>query len=125
METLLRTSPREGKGHLTAALDRLQVNADECRELHIEGTFIGHGPAEEAERLIGGAGTVVHLRLGLEAEATPERSAHDPAGPPEFGRWRGILQRSVQHWMRAAWQSAAVKGVLVECAALQLTLQAA
>ena len=128
VETLVRTSPREGSGHLAAGLERLQANAHEFRELRLlsslrtAGTSLNSDLAVEAERLIGGAGTAAYLRLGLEPEATPEEIT---AGAREcLRRWRVVSEnpltdRSGQDVCRVVIRSC--EGVLAECAAaLQL-----
>ena len=128
VETLLRTSPPpEGAGHLAAALERLQVNAHEFRELRLlaalrtTGTSLNDDLAFEAERLIGGAGTAAHLRLGLEPESTPE--AVTAAARECLRRWRLVSEspltdRSGQDVCRVVMRSC--EGVLAGFAALQL-----
>lgn len=93
---LLRTSPREGTGHLAAALERLQVNAHEFRELRLLATLRTTGVsldpelANEAEGLIGGWGAASHVRLGLEADAGPEQLADRARRYLE--RWRAVAE---------------------------------
>jgi hypothetical protein len=127
VETLLRTSPRAGSGHLAAALERLQANAHEFRELRLlsslrtAGSSLHDELAVEAERLIGGAGTEAYLRLGLEQEATPEEIT---ARAREcLRRWRLVAEnpltdRPGQDVCRVVIRSC--EGVLAEWAALQL-----
>jgi hypothetical protein len=127
VETLVRTSPREGSGHLVAALERLQANAHEFRELRLlsslrtAGSSLTDELAVEAERLVGGAGTDAYLRLGLEPEATPEEIT---ARAREcLRRWRLVSEspltdRPGQDVCRVVIRSC--EGVLAECAALQL-----
>lgn len=127
VETLLRTSPREGSGHLAAALERLQVNAHEFRELRLlatlrtAGSTLSHDLAAEAERLLGGAGTAAYLRLALEPEAPPEEII--TKARECLRRWRLVSEnpltdRSGQDVCRVVMRSC--EGVLADCAALQL-----
>ncbi|QNE15710.1 dynamin family protein [Pseudarthrobacter sp. NBSH8] len=126
VETLLRTTPREGSGHLAAALERLQVNAHEFRELRLlatlrtAGTGLNENLAEEAERLIGGAGTAAHLRLGMEPEVSPEEIMG--VARQVLHRWRlvaesPLMDRSGLDACRIVVRSC--EGVLAEFAALQ------
>jgi hypothetical protein len=127
VETLIRTSPHEGSGRLAAALERLQANAHEFRELRLlatlrtTGSSLSYDLAVEAERLIGGAGTDAHLRLALEAEATPEEIMAEAREC--LRRWRLVSEnpltdRSGQEVCRVVMRSC--EGVLADCAALQL-----
>jgi hypothetical protein len=127
VETLIRTSPREGSGHLAAALERLQANAHEFRELRLlsslrtAGSSLKDDLAVEAERLIGGAGTAAYLRFGLEPEATQGEIAAEAREC--LRRWRLVSEnpltdRSGQDVCRVVIRSC--EGVLAECAALQL-----
>lgn len=128
VETLLRTSPCEGSGHLLAALERIQVNAHEFRELRLlatlrtAGSSLGHEWAFEAERLIGGSGTAAALRLGLEPDAAPEEITTEAREC--LRRWRllsesPLTDRSGQEVCRVVMRSC--EGVLAESAALQLS----
>ena len=127
VETLIRTSPREGSGHLAAALERLQANAHEFRELRLlaslrtAGSSLSYDLETEAERLIGGAGTAAYLRLALEPEATPEEITEEAREC--LRRWRLVSEnpltdRSGQDVCRVVMRSC--EGVLADCAALQL-----
>lgn len=127
VEALLRTSPREGSGHLGEALERIQANAHEFRELRLlatlrtTGTTLSGELADEAERLIGGAGMAAHLRLGLEPEASPEEVA--AAARQLLHRWRRVAEnpltdRSGLDVCRVVVRSC--EGVLAACAVLQL-----
>ncbi|HYH76698.1 MAG TPA: GTP-binding protein, partial [Arthrobacter sp.] len=125
VETLIRTSPREGSGRLAAALERLQANAHEFRELRLlatlrtAGSSLSYDLAVEAERLIGGAGTAAYLRLALEPEATPEEIVAEARQC--LRRWRVVSEnpltdRSGQDICRVVMRSC--EGVLADCAAL-------
>ncbi|WP_458781110.1 dynamin family protein [Arthrobacter sp. D3-16] len=125
VETLLRTSPREGTGHLAAALERLQVNAHEFRELRLLATLRTTGVslspelANEAEGLIGGWGAAFHVRLGLPADAGPEQLAAEARRFLE--RWRAVAEnpltdRSALDACRVVIRSC--EGVVAECAQL-------
>ncbi|MEJ1178538.1 MULTISPECIES: dynamin family protein [unclassified Pseudarthrobacter] len=128
VESLLRASPREGSGHLLAALERLQVNAHEFRELRLlatlrtAGSSLGPDWALEAERLTGGSGTAAALRLGLEPDATPEEITTEAREC--LRRWRVLSEnpltdRSGQEVCRVVMRSC--EGILAESAALQLS----
>jgi hypothetical protein len=123
VETLLHNSPREGTGHLTAALERLQVNAHEFRELHLlaalrtTGTSLPPDLATEAECLIGGRGADSHVRLGLEADAGPDQLASGARRYLE--RWRAVAEnpltdRSALEVCRVVVRSC--EGIVAECA---------
>lgn len=94
VETLLHTRPRPGTEALAAALERLQANAHEFRELRLladlrsSGVEISPELAAEAERLIGGHGTAAALRLGLAPDAgTAELAAE---ARTRLARWREL-----------------------------------
>jgi hypothetical protein len=126
LETLLRTSPRDGSGQLAAALERLQANAHEFRELRLLATLRTTGVplspvlAVEAEMLIGGGGTAPHLRFGLEPDATPDEITEE-AGRC-LHRWRLLAESPLTDRLavdacRVVMRSC--EGVLAEHAALQ------
>ncbi|WP_442892858.1 dynamin family protein [Arthrobacter sp. USHLN218] len=76
VEKLLRERPRPGIEPLEAALERIQSNAHEFRELRLladartAGLGLAPADAQEAERLIGGQGVGPARRLGLDEDAT-------------------------------------------------------
>lgn len=96
VESLLRTSPRPGTEHLAAALERLQANAHEFRELRLLATLRTTGVplspelAAEAEALVGGQGAEAHVRLGLEADATANEIADEARRC--LLRWRALAE---------------------------------
>jgi len=125
IETLLRASPREGSAHLAAALERLQINAHEFRELHLlatlrtTGTSLGPELAAEAEMILGGSGTAPHLRLGLDPAAAPEEIS--AAARQFLHRWRlvganPLTDRPGQETCRIVVRSC--EGILADGAAL-------
>ncbi|WP_457963421.1 dynamin family protein [Arthrobacter sp. D1-29] len=127
VEALLRDSPRDGSGQLAAALERIQVNAHEFRELRLlatlrtTGVALNHDLAEEAERLVGGWGTAPRLRLCLQPESGPEEISAEARRCLQ--RWRMVSEspvtdRSAADVCRVVMRSC--EGVLAECAALQL-----
>jgi hypothetical protein len=122
VETLLRTSPRDGTGELTAALERLQVNAHEFRELRLlaalrtTGTSLPPELANEAEGLIGGWGAASHVRLGLDADVGPGQLAAEARR--RLAQWRAIAEnpltdRSAVEVCRVVVRSC--EGVVAEC----------
>lgn len=96
VDTLLRTCPRAGTGHVASALERLQVNAHEFRELRLLATLraagvpLAPGLAAEAEGLIGGWGAAPHVRLGLDPRAEPEQLAAEARR--RLDRWRNVAE---------------------------------
>jgi hypothetical protein len=132
VDTLLRTSPRDGTAHLAAALERLQINAHEFRELRLlatlrtTGVALKHQLAAEAERVIGGGGTAAHLRLGLTPEASPDEIS--TAAHQILHRWRLVSEnpltdRSALDACRVVMRSC--EGILAESAGLPLQRQPA
>jgi hypothetical protein len=122
VETLLRTSPREGTGHLAAALERLQANAHEFRELRLlaalrtTGVALTPELAAEAEGLIGGWGVAPHVRLGLEADAGPEQLAAEARRRLDI--WKAVAEspltdRSALDACRVVIRSC--EGVVADC----------
>lgn len=126
VETLLRSSPREGHGQLAASLERLQANAHEFRELRLLATLRTTGVplspelAAEAEGLIGGWGAEPHVRLGLDAEATADNLSDEARR--FLLRWRAVAENPLTD--RGALDACRVvirscEGVLAEASALQ------
>lgn len=125
VETLLRTMPREGAGHLATALERLQANAHEFRELRLLATIRTTGLslstdlAAEAERLVGGYGAAPALRMGLAPDAAPEDVLAEARRC--LNRWRTVSENPLAE--RAAVEACRVvmrscEGVVAECTAL-------
>ncbi|WP_411374238.1 dynamin family protein [Arthrobacter sp. MPF02] len=126
VETLLRTSPRPETGKLAAALERLQVNAHEFRELRLLATLRTTGVplspelAAEAEGLIGGWGPASHVRLGLAADAAPDDLADEARR--FLLKWRAVAENPLTD--RAALDACRMvirscEGVLAEASTLQ------
>lgn len=132
VEALLRVSPREGTGHLAAALEKLQVNAHEFRELRLlaalRTTGVGLTPelAAEAEALTGGLGAASHVRLGLGPDATPEQLADDARCL--LSRWRALAENPLTD--RTGLDACRVvirscEGIVAECSAREFQRQLA
>ena len=126
VEALLRSSPREGTEELAGSLERLQANAHEFRELRLLATLRTTGVslksdlASDAERLVGGLGAATHVRLGLEADATPDELSDEARRC--LLRWRALAENPLTE--RSAIDACRVvirscEGVLAESAALQ------
>ena len=126
VEALLRSSPREGTEELAGSLERLQANAHEFRELRLLATLRTTGVslksdlAADAERLVGGLGAATHVRLGLEADATPDELSDEARRC--LLRWRALAENPLTE--RSAIDACRVvirscEGVLAESAALQ------
>ncbi|QDG68180.1 GTP-binding protein [Pseudarthrobacter sp. NIBRBAC000502772] len=132
VESLLRTAPREGAGRLAAALERLQANAHEFRELRLLATIRTTGVslsdelAAEAEMLVGGWGAAPALRMGLAPDAGPDVVLAEARR--FLNRWRTVsenplTERSAVEACRVVMRSC--EGVVAECSALQLDPQSA
>ncbi|WP_248758897.1 dynamin family protein [Pseudarthrobacter sp. SSS035] len=132
VESLLRTAPREGAGRLAAALERLQANAHEFRELRLLATIRTTGVslsdelAAEAEMLVGGWGAAPALRMGLVPDAGPDVVLAEARR--FLNRWRTVsenplTERSAVEACRVVMRSC--EGVVAECSALQLHPQSA
>ncbi|MCU1434188.1 MAG: GTP-binding protein [Pseudarthrobacter sp.] len=132
VETLLCNSPRDGAGHLATALERLQINAHEFRELGLlatlrtTGVTLKHELAVEAERIVGGEGVAAHLRLGLQPEASRDEISAE--AHRVLHRWRLLAEnpltdRSVLDVCRVVVRSC--EGILAEAAGLHLHKQPA
>ena len=126
VESLLRSSPRPDAGQLAAALERLQANAHEFRELRLLATLRTTGVplrpelAAEAEGLIGGWGAAPHVRLGLGEDARPDDLADEARR--YLLRWRSVAENPLTD--RAALEACRVvirscEGVLAEASTLQ------
>jgi hypothetical protein len=127
VENLLRTAPKEGASHLAAALERLQSNAHEFRELRLLATIRTTGVslsdelAAEAERLVGGWGEAAALRMGLAQDAGPDDVLAEARRC--LNRWRTVsenplTERSAVEACRVVMRSC--EGVVAECSAVQL-----
>ncbi|BAS10720.1 isoniazid-induced protein IniC [Arthrobacter sp. Hiyo4] len=132
VESLLRTAPREGAGRLAAALERLQANAHEFRELRLLATIRTTGVplsdelAAEAERLVGGWGAAPALRMGLATDAGPDVILAEARR--FLNRWRTVsenplTERSAVEACRVVMRSC--EGVVAEYSVRQLHPQSA
>jgi hypothetical protein len=126
VEALLRSSPHEGTEELSGSLERLQANAHEFRELRLlailrtTGVPLKPDLAADAERLVGGLGPATHVRLGLEAAATPDELSDEARRC--LLRWRALAENPLTE--RSAIDACRVvirscEGVLAESSALQ------
>lgn len=92
---LIRRRPTENSAELASAIERLEANAHELRELALlsqaRTTGIGLAPdaAAEAERLIGGSGTATTRRLGLPDDAPADEIRR--ASTEALQRWRSTM----------------------------------
>ena len=91
---LVERHPTPHSGELASAIERLEANAHELRELAVLSSArtsgLGLRPAEaaEAERLIGGAGASPSRRLGLPDGAGPDELR--TAATDALRRWRAM-----------------------------------
>jgi hypothetical protein len=79
LESLLRARPRPGAGELLARIEHILTTTHDFRELRLLAALqTGAGEvdatlAPEAQRLLGGNGTVPAARLGVEHDTSPDR----------------------------------------------------
>lgn len=96
VEGLLRERPRPGTERLTAQLERISASSHGFAELRLlsEARTVGLGlpreRAEEAERLVGGAGPGAAARLGLPENAAAEDI--EGAAVAALRRWRTLAE---------------------------------
>ncbi|QFZ16553.1 GTPase domain-containing protein [Saccharothrix syringae] len=121
LDVVLRAEPRPASARLAAAAERLVASAHDFRELrllaalHSGRTRLPGGLEAEASRLVGGLGTDLAVRLGVE---------HEPTGPElrhvvldALARWRGqAADPALDHAQRraAAVVVRSCEGMLVE-----------
>jgi hypothetical protein len=91
LDVVLRNEPRPGAAGLSTAVDRILASAHDFRELRLLAALQGGrvklpGLDEEATRLVGGEGTSVVARLGMEYEPTGAELRHVVLDT--LGRWR-------------------------------------
>lgn len=94
VEALVRANPRAGTEALLAEIERLSVGTHELRELSLLAAMrsgqwaLAAEDAEEAERIVGGQGTDLHARLGLDDTASGDeiRDAIDAL----LDKWRTL-----------------------------------
>jgi len=78
LEKLIRNNPRDGADDLRAGIERIATAAHTLRELALlatarsDGLPISDDDAAEAQRIIGGSGTLAHVRLGLPDDTDAE-----------------------------------------------------
>ena len=127
VEALLRSHPREDAAPLADALERLQVNAHEFRELRLLATLRTSGvaltpeQAAEAEALIGGGGADSRVRLGLGPDAGMDQLAAEARRCLQ--RWRTLAENPLTE--RAGLETCRVvirscEGILAEVSAAQV-----
>jgi hypothetical protein len=91
---LIAERPLGAASLITSAIERLEANAHELRELTVlaaartTGLGLPREQAEEAEQLIGGSGTGLARRLGLAETAAPEELHR--AAADALRRWRAL-----------------------------------
>ncbi|AWB95228.1 GTP-binding protein [Agromyces badenianii] len=118
IRTLLDRRPTRHGPELASAVERLEANAHELRELaalsnaRTVGLSLPRADAAEAERLIGGSGTSSARRLGLPDGASPDELR--TAATDALRRWRGMVGSPLLD--RAALEASQV--VIRSCEAL-------
>jgi GTPase SAR1 family protein len=94
LRALLIERPPSAAAFLATAIERLEANAHELRELAVlaaartNGIGLAREQSEDAERLIGGSGTDLPARLGLDVRASDEE-LHG-AATDALRRWRAL-----------------------------------
>ncbi|MEV0679817.1 hypothetical protein AB0I60_25150 [Actinosynnema sp. NPDC050436] len=92
LDVVLRNEPRPGAAALAAGVDRVLASAHDFRELRLLAaiqsgrTALPGGLDDEATRLVGGLGTSVLARLGLDHRPTDAEMRHVVLDT--VGRWR-------------------------------------
>lgn len=96
VESLIRGVPKERVAPLEATLEKLLTGAHEFRELKLLASLrtgsvgLGTELSAEAERLVGGVGSLPALRLGLDPTADEDHIAE--AARHFLSRWRNIAE---------------------------------
>jgi hypothetical protein len=96
LELLVRRSSRPERARLLAEVERLSAATHDLRELALlarlrtGATGLSAGDAAEAERIVGGAGTSVHARLGL-TDAADRRDLRERVAR-RLDHWRGVAE---------------------------------
>ncbi|MDQ2662333.1 MAG: dynamin family protein [Actinomycetota bacterium] len=94
VSTIIQRRPTAKSAELAGAIERIEANTHELRELNLLSAArtngIGLPPADsaEAERLIGGAGTSTRQRLGLPAAASADEVRRSATNA--LRRWRAM-----------------------------------
>ena len=94
LQALLRRAPRPGADSIRAGIERFTVSAHVLRELSLLAEARSHGlpvpasDADDAARILGGAGVTASDRLGLPADASRDDIAARTAA--ETDRWRAL-----------------------------------
>ncbi|MEJ2853785.1 MULTISPECIES: GTPase domain-containing protein [unclassified Saccharothrix] len=91
LDVVLRNEPRPGAAGLAAAVERILASAHDFRELRLLAALQGGrlklpGLDDEAARLVGGEGTSLVARLGMEYEPSEVELRHVVLDA--LGRWR-------------------------------------
>ena len=96
LEKLIRDNPRDGVDDLRAGIERISSAAHTLRELALLATARSDGlplsdeDAAEAQRIIGGSGTLAHVRLGLPDDADDETMRESVDA--KLAHWRALAE---------------------------------
>lgn len=118
VEAVVRAEPRDGAGALLAELERAYAGAHDLHELRLLALLRTGGErllgdlAPEAQRLVGGSGTGIAERLGLEHEPTGDELHH--ALLDTMDRW----QERAESPVLSAQARRAARVVLRSCEAM-------
>ena len=108
LEKLIRDNPREGADEIRAGIERISAAAHTLRELALlasarsDGLPLPDEDAAEAQLIIGGSGTVAHLRLGLPEDADAEAI-------------RQRVEERLTYWRRLAESPLTERGAVSVC----------
>jgi len=115
VEAVVRAEPRPSAGALVAEMERALAGAHDLAELQALAILQANGPkllgelSGEAERIVGGHGTGVSERLGLEREPTDSELRHTIVDTLE--RW----QEQAENPVRSAEARRAARVVVRTC----------
>ncbi|MET0829970.1 MAG: dynamin family protein [Microbacterium sp.] len=96
LEKLITENPRDGVDEIRAGIERISAAAHTLRELALLASARSDGlplPAEdaaEAQVIIGGSGTLAHVRLGLPEDADAETMRERVQG--RLAYWRNLAE---------------------------------
>ncbi|MFG1955533.1 hypothetical protein [Micromonospora sp. NPDC048830] len=124
LEALLRAEPRHGGAELLARIERILTSTHDFRELRLLASLQeagGEVDAEllpEAQRLLGGNGTALAARLGVEHDTTSDQLWR--LAVEALRRWQG---RAEDPWLRLP-QRRAARVVVRSCEGMLAALTA-
>src|SRR5262249_38304159 len=115
VESLVRGHPRPGADMIEAEIEEIMASAHPFNELRvlssIRAGWIGGKPdvVEDVERVIGGTGTALHLRLGCPPDSGPAQ-LNEAAGTA-LARWQRRAENPMTSHEMAVAARVAVRSV--------------